>query len=1120
MSINNTYEYELPNVLRGVCSVRREGIGCPVDPKCAEVAKRVFPDIYGIEKLVLDAHEGLGDRTIGSRMKVGVILGGGLAPGAVELVAGLFAALKRWNDTSELIGFKSGMRGLVEDDGIVVTQALMSEMLAGSGMSCLGTGRMALDEEKIKLCTKTARARALTGIVVLGGSRSMADACKLSQYFKAHKVNTHVLCTAKRAESVVVNPRGKDELDVGYGYDSTTKVYSWLVGNIAADVSSARSSYHFVRLMGSKNSFSVLEIALDVHPNLAFIGEEIKANNTTLKQVVKKICDVVCTRSLQKRNYGVVVFPEAILNYINEMDTLLVEIAEIIENQAFDASLRQEGEYNKVISTRSAALSVSEVIEQLTPKSRELASSLPVWFIEQVSKPGSTTSDVQVEKLFASLCTTELTRRKKIGTFVGKFAAQTHFYGYEARCGAPSHRDCCHGYALGHSIHVLLEEGCTGYMVHLSNLHKDVANWIPKATPLTSIISLDKKGRTIVRNNQISLESYAFQALKMLRHDWAINDNYRFTVGTLSDAIPTTVQLDGLQRQHQESALLSTHQKETELLQYIDRLALSYGTFLKDRLAYEPPLPSVMRGAHQLHEITEASVGSVPHEKYTADLEKLFPHTFKTRKVFKVGGNDTSAGVRTGSRLRIGIVLSGGPAPGGHNVISGLHDFLKARNTSCVCIGFLNGPDGLLHGRAVEVNNQLLAKYRNQGGFNMLGTSRTKIETKEQFNMARQSVLKLALDGLVICGGDDSNTNAALLADYFLATGTSCSVIGMPKTIDADLRSPAMEMSFGFDTTTKVYSTLVANIMMDAQTTKTKWHFVRVMGRSASHIALECALQTKPNYTVISEEVAAKRRTVVDIVDEITSLVVARHKEGKNYGVVVVPEGLIEVTTDLSQLVDELNDVMAKGGTLDNIRKFLTPQSGKVFMLLPDWLKTQLMSERDPHGNVRVSLIESERLLASLVAQKLEAMGSHDFTYWCHFLGYQGRCSLTSNFDSDYCYVLGHLAGVLVAHKATGVIGAVRNLCQPVSKWELLGIPIVSLMRLEKRKGKLKPVIEKKLVSLDGPVFKQFSKNRDSWTTVDAYPQRSQLHHLKGVLDHSVTYTLALETIGNLQSKM
>jgi len=413
-----------------------------------------------------------------------------------------------------------------------------------------------------------------------------------------------------------------------------------------------------------------------------------------------------------------------------------------------------------------------------------------------------------------------------------------------------------------------------------------------------------------------------------------------------------------------------------------------------------------------------------------------------------------------------------------------------------------------------KIREQELYQARNQGGFNLIGTSRTKIETQAQFATAAETCKQHGLNGLVICGGDDSNTNAALLADYFEREKVPCQVIGVPKTIDADLRSDAIEMSFGFDTTTKTYSALIANVMHETQARRDRWHFIRLMGRSASHITLECAMQTHPNYTIVLEEVLEKGITITQIAKELTDLVVERASKGKNYGVALIPEGLIEVTRDMRELVKELNELMAKGVTPDHVGRQLTAESAATWDILPSWIRSQLMSERDPHGNVRVSLIESERLLASLVAQELQkrqADAAKHFYYWCHFFGYQGRCALTSNFDCNFCTVLGHLAGALISGGATGVIGAVRNMHKPVREWELLGVPLISMMTIERRKGKDKPVIRKKLVELDGAVFKYFTQERGVWAMQDSYPPRSQLRYLLGVFDQLPTRTLLLE---------
>nr|BAV53946.1 phosphofructokinase [Diplonema papillatum] len=547
-------------------------------------------------------------------------------------------------------------------------------------------------------------------------------------------------------------------------------------------------------------------------------------------------------------------------------------------------------------------------------------------------------------------------------------------------------------------------------------------------------------------------------------------------------------------------------EKLKELIEQIKRLSIGTNSFLNQRLHFNPPVPGVLRGACGVENIPLAS-GMKP--EVAAKLKQLFPHTFTSTTAYRVGLNRNAEASFAGKSLRIGIVLSGGPAPGGHNIISGLYDFLQARNTDSVLVGFLKGPAGLVSGKCVVITDDMLRAFRNQG-FNLIGTSRTKIESKQQFEMAKEQVLRLRLDGIVICGGDDSNTNAALLADYFVGANVPCRVIGMPKTIDADLRSDLLEMSFGFDTSTKCYSSLLGNVMQECLVRRDRWHFVRLMGRSASHIAVEVALQTHPNYTIVSEEVTEKKQTILGIVQEISDLVHQRAKSGKNYGVVLVPEGL-EVSRDMKALVEELNEILVASS--DNVEGRLSKDNAAVYKQLPDWLRSQLLSERDPHGNVRVSLIESERLLASLVAKELQRRKdpyADLFRFWCHFFGYQGRCALTSNFDCTYTYVLGHLAGTLVGG-ATGVIGAVRNLCSPVDEWELVGIPLTSMMRLERRKGKDKPVIEKKLVDLQGKVFKLFASMRASWMLGDCYPNRTEIRtgHLSG--DHTPTQTLRIE---------
>ena len=807
---------------------------------------------------------------------------------------------------------------------------------------------------------------------------------------------------------------------------------------------------------------------------------------------------------------GIILLSEGILDSVTETSRLLHDVADQISKQSNNDP--------------------SSVLANLPMESRALAEELPLWFVEQIvsqRKRGVNqvhNAELQVERMFGVLCQDELVKRKAAGTFLGKFSFHSHFFGYETRCQQPSLFDCQLGATIGCALGALVEKGVSGYMVGARGVSGHVADWEPVATPLSSHLSTNRKGQLVMGNGQVRLDGYPYRALEMLRGGW-VEDCFRPCVGTLSDAVPTTVQLSDLQHRHEHAQgnLTSAGQakREQELSDLIKKLACEENSFLRQRLEYSPPVPQVLRGAYSIDQVELPS--EMPHD-CQQELQTLFPNSFSVSKAFKVSRNVSEAPVFTGAPLRIGIVLSGGPAPGGHNIISGLHDFLTTRNRDSVLVGFVQGPKGLLEGNTIVIDEDVLSRFRNQGGFNLIGTSRTKIESAAQFEQTKKQVQRLRLDGLVICGGDDSNTNAALLADYFIGAKVATRVVGMPKTIDADLRTKDLEMSFGFDTTTKVYSSLLGNVMQECLVRADRWHFVRLMGRSASHIAVEVALQTHPNFTIISEEVAEKKRTIMSIVREVADLVSQRNKQGKQYGVVVVPEGLIEVSTDMKLLVEELNDLLAQESNVD-LEKRLTPESAEVYKQLPDWLCSQLLSDRDPHGNVRVSLIESERLLATLVAEELLARkdpAAEAFKFWCHFFGYQGRCALTSNFDCTYTYVLGHLAGALVEGGATGVIGAVRNLTSPIEEWELLGLPITAMMRLERRKGQSKPVIEKKLVDLNGIVFSTFSSLRQAWALGDCYPNRMEMRtgHLSGVHDDLGTQTLRLEFPAKKRSRL
>lgn len=523
----------------------------------------------------------------------------------------------------------------------------------------------------------------------------------------------------------------------------------------------------------------------------------------------------------------------------------------------------------------------------------------------------------------------------------------------------------------------------------------------------------------------------------------------------------------------------------------------------------KPKLPAVLENL--------ANLGAIPKagkKKASEEVLRHFPHT-SGQQALQFAPSEN----RGHAPLLVGVVFSGGQASGGHNVIAGLDRALKQLNSASRLIGFLNGPDGILRNKTIELTPELIAPCLNQGGFDLIGSGRTKIETEEQFQAAEKSARGHNLDGLVIIGGDDSNTNAALLAEYFTAKGCKTTVVGVPKTIDGDLKNPDIECSFGFDTACKTYSEIIGNILRDSLSAKKYTFFIKMMGRSASHVALECALQTHANLTLIGEEIEAKRMTLADITHAIADLVSARSAQGKDYGVILIPEGIVEFIPEVCALIQELNTLLAKGPLeSDEWKKQLSPESQKCFASIPASVQAQLLMERDPHGNVQVTKIETERLLIEMVQQDLERrakVGSFrgKFSPVPLFCGYEGRSAFPSLFDAHYCYALGHVAALLIAAKATGYMSIVSQLKRPVSEWQIGGIPLVQMMHQEMRKGKMKPVIQKALVDLKGKPFLAFVEKRETWKLEDdyRYPGPIQLYGPEE-LTKATTMTLALET--------
>ena len=538
------------------------------------------------------------------------------------------------------------------------------------------------------------------------------------------------------------------------------------------------------------------------------------------------------------------------------------------------------------------------------------------------------------------------------------------------------------------------------------------------------------------------------------------------------------------------------------------------------RYEYKPKLPAILR-----NNVNKIVAVEGKETEAAGDKEKskaLFPNTYGMKEItFQKGESKADK-----KKQVVGVILSGGQAPGGHNVISGLYDALKANNPENELIGFLGGPSGLIENKYIKFTDEYINEYRNTGGFDIIGSGRTKLETEEQFKIVEGVAKEHGLNAVVIIGGDDSNTNAAVLAEFFKNNNSGIQVIGCPKTIDGDLKNDEIEASFGFDTACKTYSELIGNIERDANSAKKYWHFIKLMGRSASHIALECALETQPNLCLISEEVEEKKMSLSEIANLIADSVEKRSKNGDNFGVVLIPEGLVEFVPEVKKLIAEINEILAANEKEFNLTekpedklKFMTNHlseaSNKVFAILPTDIQQQLMMDRDPHGNVQVSRIESEKLVSTLVANELKKRPEYKgkFNALHHFFGYEGRCAFPSNFDADYCYSLGYNACMLIINGYTGYLSSIRNLSQSADKWTAGGMPITKMMNIERRHGEDKPVIKKALVTLDGKPFKYFAERRDKWAleTCYTFPGAIQYYGPESVCDLT-TKTLALES--------
>ena len=859
------------------------------------------------------------------------------------------------------------------------------------------------------------------------------------------------------------------------------------------DCTSSRKYYHFIRLMGREASHLTLEVALATQPNLAFVGEEVKARGLTLAQVTNMICDLIVERSSHGLDYGVVLVPEGLIEFVPEVGTLMHELNDILAtNDSHDSTNSYEG------------LTEDSIEEALSPASANVFNMLPEAIRSQLLLDRDPHGNVQVakiesERLLGALVEAELSARKSAGGYKGKLSLQYHYFGYEGRCPPPSAFDANYCYGLGLTAAALISQGCTGVMACLQRLTLPPEQWTAKGVPLTCMLAVERrkgKDKPVIRKALVELDGKPFAALCERRDAWRLRETF---------ASPGPVQYEGACA----NAVTMTLRLEQGVGAAEDRVA----PLTAARALTPPELPSVLRSslAAGLRVVRGATPSARADELF---VQGQLPKSYgKPRLEIVSGETQPGAGEPLAIKpsMRLGVVFCGRQCPGAHNVVAGLSAFLSQRaGPAAKLYGFVDGTKGLFKGNAKELTLADVAKHLNSGGMHMLGRSADVIRSDEQLAQAAATCAALRLDGLVLVGGPVSNSDTALLAEHFERVGSPTSVVGVPATIDGDLYSnDGLEASIGFDTACRVYAGLVGNLAKDAASACKYWYFVRMMGRSPSHITLECANLTQPNVALIGEEIEAKRLTLAEVVGELADVVEARAKEGKHFGVVLIPEGLIEFIPQVNALLKEIATARrvklpalkqqassARPATPSSIaaqtavaiETALTPWAKALLDSMPSFIRRQLLLESQASDDkAQLNQIETERLLAELVRVELnrrraEAQMSAEwcapdakFSPVCFYLGYQARSSMPSQFDANLAFALGNGAAALVASGATAYMATAHCLAAPTADWRLAGVPLYSLMSADRRAGNAVAVIRPSQVDLHGASFRRFA---------------------------------------------
>lgn len=938
-----------------------------------------------------------------SPLRIAVVLSGGQAPGGHNVISGVFDFIKKHHKNSQLFGFLNGPVGIYSGHYVEIDEEFMLSFRNQGGFDMICSGRHKIEtEDQFQKSLTICNSLKLDGLIVIGGDDSNTNACLLAEYFKKNNSVVKVVGVPKTIDGDLKN----EWIEVSFGFDTATRIYSELIGNICLDTLSSKKYYHFIRLMGRSASHIALECALHTQTNWVLIGEEVENKKQTLSQIVNELADIICKRADDGNNYGVILVPEGLVEFVPEINQLIKEINEIL-SKSFEGDIRQY------------------VLSSLSESSKNLFVFLPNVISEQLLLDRDPHGNVQVakidtERLLILLLETELSSRKTTGTYKGKFSPQSHYYGYEGRCGLPSYFDTEYCYSLGYNAGALVSLGVNGYMSVIRGLsNKDPTQWVPAGCPLMTMMNVERrkgKDTPVIKKALVELDGEMFKFYEKVRQTWALNDSY-VTPGPIqyegpcAPSCPYLVSPPSTEDFNLDRYIIKSSKSENQ--PYAPKSAENLSNISKFLLDQPVKLPKVLEsGNYQLKlayaveaETTETRESNKKNyvNMYNNKLSRSLAEIIDSNENHKLIEGEKIMEPKIES-LRIGIVYNGRQSPGGNNIINGLLEFKKrSQNTKVTLIGFLFGTLGLFKGDHIEITEDNFKLFKNHGGYDYLGRSVDKIRSKEELEGTKNICEKLDLDGLILVGASHTLTDSLFLTEYFIANHVKTSIITVPCSVDGTVHHPLFEAPVGFDTASKVYSQLIGNIMTDSASATKYWYLIRLMGRDPSHLVLECALQTHPNYVIISEECAKNGQNLNDIVNDICDVISERAKQKKNFGTVLIPEGLLAHLPHFKTLIDELNTVLVENKNNKDLplqllndetvlKKTLSPWSSAVFLDLPEFTKKQLLLEREAHGTIQLSQIETERLLSYKIGKELEkrkAAKLYNGTYAAitHFFG-------------------------------------------------------------------------------------------------------------------------------------